>query len=587
MKLHGRYMKTCVFLLFFVFLFSYRQYMFQVSLDLASSSRELWNDYAGNSGGKSHVRSPVIAKRADVLPEAPPKGDGRSALRETMKEIPSNSIFKKPKEAINAVLNKTKHVFARVLNRRNNLAEQINKKIDALEEERKKKKVTPSYKQKPKKKDMQQKVPNSRDHQRISKDDKKGKGAKVATIKRKNKLHAVFNKKKATVAKVHEKKKAKILRKHTPKRKVVAHRVPSRRGGKFDRKDLKRKIGSKTMSVKRKHSVNAVLNKRKVVLAKARVKRIQNFVKLQKMKRGTVVHNNIKLPITILKQNTKLCRKSSRLKWIFYVHSAAEHFAQRHIIRQTWGNKDLFKDRRTAIVFIIGKSQVLGVQQRLDSEFHEFGDLVQGDFIDSYQTMAQKAVLGFQYISKHCSHIPYAVKSDDDVVIDIFRLMNTVKSVKHRNFVMCFHLENKQILRTNRKMGKARRWGIPRDVLLNQKVYPPHCAGLGYVITTRLLPQMLKNVMYVPNIERDDIYTGILMNKLPRVNYINLARRFSYDSWSGRQAYFAPDRKPFFMFTVYPGDTRILWTKVLKYLDNDMRKLLNPTVINLRRRGRN
>ena len=215
-------------------------------------------------------------------------------------------------------------------------------------------------------------------------------------------------------------------------------------------------------------------------------------------------YRQVDIPVTILKQNIDLC-KSPGLQWIIYVHSAAPHFGNRYTIRQTWGNKNLFKDHRTAVVFLIGKVKDPEVQQKLEEEFKQFSDLVQGDFMDTYRNMTQKAVLGLQYISAHCSHVPYAIKADDDVVIDIFKVMDMVKTYKHHDFVMCYRWHNMLILRTHKKSYQTTRWGIPDYLFPGKIVYPDYCAGLGYIITTNLVGEMYKHIKSIPYIHVDDV----------------------------------------------------------------------------------
>ena len=287
-------------------------------------------------------------------------------------------------------------------------------------------------------------------------------------------------------------------------------------------------------------------------------------------------YGQLVIPVKVLKQNLNVCR-SAGLQYIFYVHSAVSHFAKRHTVRQTWGNKNLFKDHRTAILFLIGTTNDPGVQRRLDAEFKRFGDLVQGDFIDDYRNMTQKAILGIQYISGHCSHIPHAIKADDDVMVDIFRVMSMVNSQKHHDFVICYHWHDMNILRTHKKDWQTERWGIPDYLFPGQLFYPPYCAGLGYVIKTKLLGQMYKHVKSIPYIHVDDVFTGQLMNTLSNVEFVDLLKEFPYGSFLGYKTYFAPEKKPYFLFTIFYGDNQKLWKKVLRYLDEEVRDTLNVT----------
>ena len=362
-----------------------------------------------------------------------------------------------------------------------------------------------------------------------------------------------------------------------PKKNIVPT-VPNTKDVKSVQRGIKLGGALNVLSAKEKGVIPMALTKRKgapaIVMTKGKTKKV------------IPIHNQLQLPIAILKQNTRLCHNSPYLQYIIYVHSAVGHFAKRRIIRQTWGNKNLFKNHRTAVVFIVGKPKKPAVQRRLDKEFKTFGDLVQGDFMDSYQNMALKAALGFQFLSTRCSHVPYAIKADDDVVVDIFRVLDMVRKHKHRTFIMCFHRKDRKILRSNKPQSKAPRWAVPDYMFPGQKTFPPHCAGLGYVLSTKVLVQMYELAKSTPYTHMDDVYTGLLMNKLSNLQFIDVSGKFPYESWTGRPKYFAVNRRPKFLFTVYSRDVGILWQKMIKFLNEKDRKLINPMVQRMRYKPR-
>ena len=53
-------------------------------------------------------------------------------------------------------------------------------------------------------------------------------------------------------------------------------------------------------------------------------------------------------------------------------------------------------------------------QSYIKEEFDKYGDTVQGNFIDSYQNLTHKAVLGLRWLSQFCPEAAYAIKADDD-----------------------------------------------------------------------------------------------------------------------------------------------------------------------------
>ena len=48
------------------------------------------------------------------------------------------------------------------------------------------------------------------------------------------------------------------------------------------------------------------------------------------------------------------------------------------------------------------------------------GDLVQGNFMDTYRNLTYKTVLGHMWVSSFCSQAEFVVKTDDEIYVDIY-----------------------------------------------------------------------------------------------------------------------------------------------------------------------
>src|SRR5690606_2773383 len=60
----------------------------------------------------------------------------------------------------------------------------------------------------------------------------------------------------------------------------------------------------------------------------------------------------------------------------------------------------------------------------LANEFAEHADLVRGNFIDTYQNLTYKHVMGFRWVLMHCPQAHFIMKSDDDAFIDMQQVFN-------------------------------------------------------------------------------------------------------------------------------------------------------------------
>ena len=83
---------------------------------------------------------------------------------------------------------------------------------------------------------------------------------------------------------------------------------------------------------------------------------------------------------------------TQKIHWIFYVHSSIVNYQKRQVIRKTWGFPRLFKDYNMRILFVVGKSDIESTQQKLEMEYSLYGDILQGDFLDTYKNLTYKAV---------------------------------------------------------------------------------------------------------------------------------------------------------------------------------------------------
>lgn len=70
------------------------------------------------------------------------------------------------------------------------------------------------------------------------------------------------------------------------------------------------------------------------------------------------------------------------------------------MMRNTWLNRDQLQEElgyKIKIVFVVGMTNDTAVLQRLDYEQELYGDIVQSDFIDSYQNNTFKVISSLRY----------------------------------------------------------------------------------------------------------------------------------------------------------------------------------------------
>nr|KAG5709903.1 hypothetical protein BaRGS_029945 [Batillaria attramentaria] len=130
------------------------------------------------------------------------------------------------------------------------------------------------------------------------------------------------------------------------------------------------------------------------------------------------------------------------------------------------------------------------LQKELEEEHGHFGDTVQADFIDSYENLSLKGVLGLNWVTHHCPQVRFVFKMDDDVFVDTSKLL-------HRYWPLF--------------VGKTRTM-VDNSLFPHMDFFPFHyCSGLVVLMTGDLIPFLYQATMFTPVFWIDDIFLfGIL-----------------------------------------------------------------------------
>ena len=73
-------------------------------------------------------------------------------------------------------------------------------------------------------------------------------------------------------------------------------------------------------------------------------------------------------------------------------------------------------------MFCTGSTLDENIQRSLKEESQEYGDLVQGDFLDNYYNLSYKAIMGNLWVAEFCSQAEFLVKTDDDMFVDMYEV---------------------------------------------------------------------------------------------------------------------------------------------------------------------
>ncbi|XP_015912906.1 beta-1,3-galactosyltransferase 5-like [Parasteatoda tepidariorum] len=184
---------------------------------------------------------------------------------------------------------------------------------------------------------------------------------------------------------------------------------------------------------------------------------------------------------------------------LVFVHSAPAHFLHRNSIRSTWGS--FSNDLSIRTVFVIGHSTQNLVWQRIIHEAQSHGDIILVDMPDSYNNLTLKHLVGLHWSLKNCPDVPFIMKTDDDVFVDMYRLEKTILLNLPLNAVAC------RVVPAGTVPKRSGKWKVNRNEYPFDD-YPEYCSGLAYVSRSSTLKRILKSAVsgQVPYLWIDDVF---------------------------------------------------------------------------------
>ncbi len=202
-----------------------------------------------------------------------------------------------------------------------------------------------------------------------------------------------------------------------------------------------------------------------------------------------VVHRRQKTNIIFV--NKDLCTSSAeesndKRTAVIVVLSARKNFERRDLVRHTYGTiKSANNVRILAVVFMLGNSDTQAMEEgernRLHEEINRYGDIVVGDFVDSYRNLTRKSIMAYEWVASYCRQAQFVVKTDDDAVVNAFQLTKELNSWSEADVVSskiwCQVHENENTI----KDATSRFYASPIDFPSGK--FTDHCAGLGYITT--------------------------------------------------------------------------------------------------------
>ena len=142
-----------------------------------------------------------------------------------------------------------------------------------------------------------------------------------------------------------------------------------------------------------------------------------------------------------------------------------------------------------------------------------YRDIVQEDFVDSVANQTLKAVMAFRWARAHCPHASYVMVAQDDVVVDVFKLVPYLqgllqKRVGQGQVALCYLYPC--CLRATPPDGSPPHQVAP----YTGQAFPAHASTSVYVASSVLVHRLYLMSLDTPLFSPEGPWIGVLAEKL-------------------------------------------------------------------------
>ncbi|KAM9324538.1 beta-1,3-galactosyltransferase 2-like [Gastrophryne carolinensis] len=223
-------------------------------------------------------------------------------------------------------------------------------------------------------------------------------------------------------------------------------------------------------------------------------------------------YHQIATPYKYLINDPTKCLTSNPLLILLITVQAWQKEA-RQAIRQTWGKEDLIPGIKVLRLFLLGKEGVRNerVEQYITEESRQYHDIIQQDFLDTYNNLTLKLLMGLHWVATYCPHALYVMKTDSDMFINTEYLVYKVlkpDQPPRTNYFTGYLMRHLSPIR-----DKHSKWFMPKEIYPGNQ-YPLFCSGTGYVFSGDLVAKILNISANITILHLEDVYIGMCLSKL-------------------------------------------------------------------------
>lgn len=212
---------------------------------------------------------------------------------------------------------------------------------------------------------------------------------------------------------------------------------------------------------------------------------------------------------------------------VIMVNSSPGKVKERTAIRETWGSVRYYLGATVVTMFMLAKTNDIKLQADIEKESQTYQDIVQGNFIDSYRNLTYKTVMGLHWVRTYCNRTKFALKVDDDTMVDVYHLVTFLLQKSPdgnvNNFLYCSVYKNQGPVRRS-----SDKWFVPNHEYPYAK-YPPYCEGFAYIMSNDVTRYLYETSAKVKFYWIDDVYITGLVAYLAGIAHHSMESGHAYD----------------------------------------------------------
>ncbi|XP_068033828.1 LOW QUALITY PROTEIN: uncharacterized protein [Anomalospiza imberbis] len=196
---------------------------------------------------------------------------------------------------------------------------------------------------------------------------------------------------------------------------------------------------------------------------------------------------------------------------LILVPSAPQHLQRRLAVRDTWGgpwghSRGGSGAPPARTVFVLGTAPEPGAQRELLAEWRRHGDILQGDFGDTYGNLTRKTLLLLRWARACCAAAPFLLKADDDVFVNVPAVATYLAAWPPAPPPLLYVGRVHWRVAPNR--DPRSRHHVPAG-LYPAAAFPPYCSGTAYALSRRAAAALLAAGRAVPLALPEDVWVGV------------------------------------------------------------------------------